>query len=73
MARDDTEGGASQKTQLINELHGAAVDFALVEMRLPVRQMARRSGLLEALGEDRIFNTISEAARTPVAFRGSRE
>jgi sulfate permease, SulP family len=54
--------GAETLTQLITELRGAAVDLALVEMRLPVRQMARRSGLLETLGEDRIFKTIREAA-----------
>jgi MFS superfamily sulfate permease-like transporter len=53
--------GAETLTQLITELRHAGVDLALVEMRLPVRQMARRSGLLDALGEERIFNTIREA------------
>jgi sulfate permease, SulP family len=52
---------AEALTQLVTELHGAGVDVALAEVRLPVRDMARRSGLLEALGEDRIFHTIQEA------------
>ena len=52
---------AEALTQLVTELHGAGVDIALAEVRLPVREMARRSGLLDALGEDRIFHTIQEA------------
>jgi SulP family sulfate permease len=52
---------AEALTRLVTELHGAGVDIALAEVRHPVREMARRSGLLEALGEDRIFHTIQEA------------
>ena len=37
------------------------VDIALAEIRHPVREIALRSGLLEAIGEDRIFHTIQEA------------
>ena len=43
------------------ELHAAGIDIALAEVRLPVLTMARRSGLLDALGEDRVFHTIQEA------------
>ena len=48
-------------TELVNELRGAGVDIALAEVRHPVREMALRSGLLQAIGEDRIFHTIQEA------------
>jgi sulfate permease, SulP family len=66
--------GAETLSQLITELRGAGVDLALVEMRLPVRQMARRSGLLDALGEERIFNTIREAVLNfGLSPRGNRE
>ena len=55
--------GAQMLSALLRELHAARVDVALVEMRLPVVEMARRSGLLETLGEDRVFHTIQEAVR----------
>jgi MFS superfamily sulfate permease-like transporter len=52
---------ADTLTQLVGELRGAGVDVALAEVRTPVRDMARRSALLDALGKDRIFHTIQEA------------
>ena len=48
-------------TALVLDLAAAGVDFALAEVRHSVRAMARRSGLLEALGEDHVFHTIHEA------------
>ena len=56
--------GAETLTQLVTELHAAGIDFALAEVRLPVLAMARRSGLLDALGEERIFNTIRRQCST---------
>jgi sulfate permease, SulP family len=52
---------AEDLTALVVDLHAAGVDFALAEVRHPVREMARRSGLLEAIGEDRVFHTIQDA------------
>jgi hypothetical protein len=48
-------------TALVTELHAAGIDVAFAEVRLPVLETARRSGLLEAVGEDRVFHTIQEA------------
>ena len=38
-------------------------DFALAGVRAPVVEHARRSGVLDAIGEDRVFRTIDEAVR----------
>lgn len=46
---------------LVPSLRDANVDFALADVRLPVVEMARRSGLLAVLGEDRVFRTVDEA------------
>jgi SulP family sulfate permease len=46
---------------LVTVLRDAGVDFALADVRQPVVEMARRSGLLTALGEDRVFPTVDEA------------
>ena len=43
------------------DLHAAGVDFAFAEVRHSVRAMARRSGLLEAVGEDHAFHSLQEA------------
>jgi SulP family sulfate permease len=53
--------GAETLNALVRELHSARVDVALTEIRLPVVQMAQRSGLLDTLGENRVFHTIREA------------
>jgi sulfate permease, SulP family len=55
---------AEMLEQLISALHAANIDFALADVRLPVVDMARRSGLLELLGEGRIFHTIDEAVES---------
>lgn len=47
--------------QLVADLHSAGVDLALADVHAPVVRMARRSGLLDQLGEDRIFHTVDEA------------
>jgi MFS superfamily sulfate permease-like transporter len=53
--------GAETMIELVAELHAAGIDVALAEVRLPVLATARRSGLLAALGDDRVFHTIREA------------
>jgi hypothetical protein len=46
---------------LITELRAAGIDFALADVRLPVVEMARRMGVLEVLGEGRLFATVDLA------------
>ena len=53
--------GAETVIELVNELHAAGIDIAVAEVRLPVLTTARRAGLLTALGDNRVFNTIQEA------------
>jgi SulP family sulfate permease len=55
---------AEMLEQLIGTLHSAGIDFAVADVRQPVVEMARRTGLLETLGEDRIFYTVDEAVQT---------
>jgi len=55
---------AEMLEQLITTLRSAGIDFALADLRQPVIDMARRTGLLETLGENRIFHTIDEAVQT---------
>jgi high affinity sulfate transporter 1 len=47
--------------ELVTELRGAGIDFALAEVRRPTLDAARRSGVLATIGEDRVFHTIDEA------------
>jgi isocitrate/isopropylmalate dehydrogenase len=51
-------------TTLVDTMHAAGVDVALADVREPVTEMARRSGLLEQLGEERIFYTIDQAVQS---------
>ena len=61
---DDLDITAAEAlTQLVIDLHRAGVDVGLAEVRHPVKEMAGRSGLLAALGEDRIFHSIQEAVQ----------
>jgi SulP family sulfate permease len=52
---------AEDLTALVVDLHRAGVDFALAEVRHLVRERARRSGLLAAIGEDHVFHSIQDA------------
>ena len=49
--------------QLVDSLQSAGIVFALADVRQPVREMLRRSGLMEAIGADRVYRTIDEAVR----------
>jgi SulP family sulfate permease len=55
---------AEMLQQLTATLRSAGIDFALADLRQPVIEAARRTGLLETLGEDRIFHTVDEAVQT---------
>jgi MFS superfamily sulfate permease-like transporter len=46
--------------ELVTTLRSAGIEFALAEMRKPAREAARRSGVLETIGEDHVFHTIDE-------------
>jgi hypothetical protein len=52
--------------ELISAIHAAGIDVAIADVRQGVVDMARRTGLLDVLGEDRIFPTIDLAVRALV-------
>jgi hypothetical protein len=54
---------AETLTELATTLRAAGVDLALAEVRRPVLETARRSGLLDTLGDDRVFRTVDEAGQ----------
>jgi hypothetical protein len=54
---------AEMLEQLITTLRSADIDFALADLRQPVIDVARRTGLLETLGEDRLFRMVADAVR----------
>jgi anti-anti-sigma regulatory factor len=49
--------------QLLATLRSAGIDLVIADARQPVIQMAARSGLLDQLGQARIFHTIDEAVQ----------
>jgi MFS superfamily sulfate permease-like transporter len=53
---------SSEKLELAVTLRSAGIDFALAEVRRPLRVAARRSSVLATIGEDHVFRTIDEAA-----------
>ncbi|MBV9941545.1 MAG: SulP family inorganic anion transporter [Solirubrobacterales bacterium] len=54
---------AEMLTQLVQTMHAAGIDVALVDARQPVIRMARRAGLLDELGRGRVFHTIDQAVQ----------
>jgi SulP family sulfate permease len=75
---------AEMLDQLATTLSSAGVTLVFADIRLPVIEMARRTGLLEDVGPDRVFHTIDEAVHAlsgpegeprseqPVAVDGER-
>jgi len=49
--------------QLVSALRSAGIDFALADVRHPVRDMLERSGLLATIGPDRVYHTVDEAVQ----------
>jgi SulP family sulfate permease len=47
--------------ELVRTLRSAGLDVGLAEVRQPLVEMARRTGLLDTVGESRVFHTIDEA------------
>ena len=62
---------AEMLEQLIATLRSAGIDFVLADVRQPVIEMARRTGLLETLGEDRLILTVAYAVRILGTHPGS--
>jgi high affinity sulfate transporter 1 len=48
---------------LVKELHGKNIAVYFAEVHAPVREFSRRTGLLELVGEDKIFPTVDAAVR----------
>jgi sulfate permease, SulP family len=49
--------------QLLATLRSASIELVIADARQPVIEMAGRSGLLDQLGQERIFHTIDEAVQ----------
>jgi MFS superfamily sulfate permease-like transporter len=61
-ANDDLDiTSAEVLAELVASLDAAGVDFAVADVRAPVIERARRTGLLASIGEDRVFHTIGQA------------
>jgi MFS superfamily sulfate permease-like transporter len=50
--------------ELVTALREADVDFALADVRQPVRRQMKRAGLLEKIGDDRIYLTVDDAIQS---------
>jgi high affinity sulfate transporter 1 len=50
--------------QLVQSLRAAGIVFAVADVRQPVVEMMRRSGLLATIGENRVYHTVDEAVRS---------
>jgi SulP family sulfate permease len=56
--------GADTLQQLITELRGRGIDVAIARMSSErAREAARRTGLIDVLGEDHLFHSVEEAIR----------
>ena len=61
---------AEMLAELVQAMHSAGIDVALADVRQPVIKMARRSGLLERVGKNRVFHTIDEAIQALAGTTG---
>ena len=61
-ANDDLDITAAEVLEeLVRSLHAAGIDVAFASIRDPVIARARLTGLLAAIGEDRVFHTVEQA------------
>jgi high affinity sulfate transporter 1 len=63
---------AESLDDLVRTLRSGGVDFALAEVRQRTIEAARRTGVLETIGDDRVFHTIDEAVTAIAAAPVSR-
>jgi MFS superfamily sulfate permease-like transporter len=49
---------------LVKELHGNGIDMYLADVHAPVLEHARKTGLLESIGEEAVFATVDLAVRS---------
>jgi SulP family sulfate permease len=54
---------ADMLVELLGELRKRDIDLYLVRVMWPVRQLLRRSGLMDELGEDHLWHSISQGVR----------
>jgi MFS superfamily sulfate permease-like transporter len=47
--------------ELVNELRRLSIEFVLAQVRGTVRDRMRRTGLMDVVGEDRVFQSVSTA------------
>jgi hypothetical protein len=50
--------------ELVASLRSVGIGFALADVRQPVVGMMGRSGLLAAMGDDRVYRTVDDAVRS---------
>lgn len=50
-----------QVDELLDDLEGAGIEVSFARVRQPVRDMLERSGLMERIGEERIFLEVDDA------------
>jgi high affinity sulfate transporter 1 len=55
---------AEMLDELVRTMRSARIDVALADARQPVIRMARRAGLVQELGDGRIFHTIDAAVQS---------
>jgi MFS superfamily sulfate permease-like transporter len=48
---------------LVKELRAKNISVYFAEVHAPIREFSRRTGLLELVGEDKIFPTVDAAVR----------
>jgi high affinity sulfate transporter 1 len=55
---------AEMLQELVASLRSVGIGFALADVRQPVVGMMGRSGLLAAMGDDRVYRTVDDAVRS---------
>jgi MFS superfamily sulfate permease-like transporter len=56
--------GAEVLSGLVKELQGKGITVLIAEVHAPVREFARKTGLLDLVGEKNIFPTVELAVRS---------
>jgi sulfate permease, SulP family len=55
---------AEMLEELARSLESVGIGFGLADVRQPVVEMLRRTGLLATIGEDHVYHTVDEAVRS---------